>query len=120
MQNVVLTQLSIPELEQLFHETLDRYFADKQIAVASPKPDEIGGIELAVEITGKAKPTIYNYCSDNLIPHSKRGKKLYFSRNELTDWLKSGKRKTRAEIALEAENFSPTNSRQPKTTVAAR
>ncbi len=109
MQNVVLTQLSIPELGQLFHETLDRYFADKQIAAASPEPDEIGGVEMAMEITGKAKPTIYNYCSDNLIPHSKRGKKLYFSRNELTDWLRAGKRKTRSELALEAENFSLKN-----------
>ena len=53
------------------------------------------------------------------IPHSKQGRQLYFSRKELTDWLKSGKRKTQAELALDAENFSPINSKN-KTTVAAR
>ncbi len=106
MQNVVLTQLSISELGQLFHDTLDRYFTETQISVARPEPDEIGGIDLAVKITGKAKPTIYNACADRTIPHWKKGKKLYFSRNELLEWLRAGKRKTQAEVALDAENFS--------------
>jgi predicted DNA-binding transcriptional regulator AlpA len=84
------------------------------------EPDEIGGIELAVKITGKAKPTIYSLCHQRLIPHSKQGKQLYFSRNELTEWLRQGKRKTHRELALEAENLSSTNSRQPKSIVTAR
>ena len=70
--------------------------------------DEIGGIDLAVQITGLAKPTIYALVSDLKIPHSKpSGKKLYFSRLELLNWLKAGKRKTSAELALEAENHNP-------------
>ncbi len=71
--------------------------------------DEIGGIDLAVQLTGKAKATIYSLCHARLIPHSKQGKQLYFSRKELLEWLKAGKRKTQNEIALEAENFSPEN-----------
>ena len=80
--------------------------------------DEIGGIDLAVKITGKAKATIYSKCHARTIPHWKQGKQLYFSKNELTQWLRSGKRKTRSELALEAENFSPEKSRQPKIGVA--
>jgi predicted DNA-binding transcriptional regulator AlpA len=114
MQNFVLTQLSISELGQLFHDSLDRYFAEAQISVVQPEPDEIGGIELAVKITGKAKPTIYGLVHSRSIPHSKQGKRLYFSRKELLDWLKSGKRQTHSELALEAENFSSTNSKQNK------
>ncbi len=110
MQNVVLTQLSIPELGQLFHDTLDRYFTETQISVVQPEPDEIGGIELAVKITGKAKPTIYGLVHSRSIPHSKQGKRLYFSRKELLDWLRAGKRKTQSELALEAENFSSDKS----------
>ncbi len=119
MQNIILTQLSIPELNQLFYEAIDKYFADKQINPVKPEADEIGGIELAVEVTGKAKPTIYNACSDRTIPHWKKGKRLYFSRKELTDWLKSGKRKTHSELTLDAENFSLTNSKQNNKTVTA-
>ncbi len=114
MQNIVFTQLSIPELGQLFHDTLDRYFTEKHVNLAESEADEIGGIDLAVEITGKAKPTIYGLVHSRSIPHSKQGKRLYFSRKELLDWLRAGKRKTQSELALEAENFSSTNSKQNK------
>ena len=69
------------------------------------REDEIGGIELAIELTGLAKPTIYGLVSERKIPYSKRGKKLYFSRKELLIWLTNGKRKTHDEIAAEAVNF---------------
>ncbi len=71
-----------------------------------PEADEIGkGAEFASKITGKAVPTIYDLVHKRLIPHSKRGKHLYFSRQELIDWLRDGGRKTQAEIAAEAQTF---------------
>ena len=106
MQNVVLTQLSVPELGQLFQDALDKYFSEKQIIVAQQEADEIGGVDLAVEVTGKAKPTIYSMVSNRQIPHSKRGKTLYFSRNELMQWLAAGKRKTQFELAADAAKIS--------------
>lgn len=119
MQNLVFTQLSIPEVRQLFRDELVSYFAENKIGAAQTDADEIGGIDLAVEITGKAKPTIYGLVHDRKIPHSKQGKQLYFSRKELTNWLRAGKRKTQAELALDAETFSP-NKPKSNTTVAAR
>ena len=58
-----------------------------------------------MEITKLAKPTIYGLVSKSKIPHSKPGKKLYFSRKKLLKWLTNGKRKTQDEIAEEAVNF---------------
>lgn len=116
MQNIVLTQLTVPELGQLFQDALDKYFSERQVIIASPEADEIGGIDLAVEVTGKAKPTIYAMVSNRQIPHSKRGKQLYFSRKELTEWLRDGKRKTHRELALDAENFSKNNNLKNVTT----
>lgn len=115
MQNLVLIQLSVPELEQLLQDVLDKYFIEKQTNVVQTITNEFGGIELAVQITGLAKATIYTLVSARKIPHSKQGKKLYFSRNELTEWLKQGKRKTKAEIALDAKNFRQTipKTKQP-------
>jgi excisionase family DNA binding protein len=118
MQNLFFTQLSIPEVQQIFRNELENFFAEKSLNTKT-EADEIGGIDLAVEITGKAKPTIYALVHKRKIPHSKQGKQLYFSRKELTDWLKSGKRKTQAELALDAGHFSTTNHKN-KTTVAAR
>ena len=105
MQNLLLTQISDVEIRQLLREELENFFAEKQFADEKGKNEEIGGIDLAIEITGLAKPTIYSLCSERKIPHSKQGKRLYFSRQELTDWLKQGKRKTNAEIAIEAANY---------------
>lgn len=105
MQNLVFTQLSIPEVRQIFRDELENFFAEKQIGTKQTETDEVSGINLAIELTGLAKPTIYGLVSERKIPHSKQGKRLYFSRQELTDWLKQGKRKTQAEIKLEAFEF---------------
>ena len=106
MQNLVFTQLSIPEVRQIFRDELESFFAEKQSSVKQIKTDEISGIELAIELTGLAKPTIYGLVSERKIPHSKQGKRLYFSRQELLEWIKDGKRKTQAEIKIEAANFN--------------
>ncbi len=108
MQNLVLIQLSIPELEQLLQDVLDKYFIVKQTNIVQPITDEFGGIELAVQITGLAKATIYTLVSTRKSLIQSEVKKLYFSRHELTEWLKQGKRKTKAEIALDAKNFRQT------------
>jgi len=105
MQNLLLTQISDTEIRQLFREELANFFAENKIGENKADNEEIGGIDLAIELTGLARPTIYGLVHGRTIPHSKRGKKLYFSRRELTEWLKQGKRKTNAEIVVEAENY---------------
>lgn len=62
------------------------------------EPESLGGIQLAVQITGLAIPTIYSYVSERQIPHYKKGKRLYFKRSELEKWIEGGKRKTEEEI----------------------
>ncbi|MDJ1468685.1 helix-turn-helix domain-containing protein [Cytophagaceae bacterium DM2B3-1] len=56
-----------------------------------PSPAHLGGIELAMQITGLAQSTIYNLVSADRIPYMKRGKKLYFSRTDLEAWIMDGK-----------------------------
>ncbi len=100
-------QITIPtkeEIRAVIDEALVAFFSENPI-YPQTDADEIGGIDLAIEITGLAKPTIYGLVSERKIPHSKQGKRLYFSRQELTDWLKQGKWKTQAEIKIEAENY---------------
>lgn len=61
--------------------------------------DEIGGLALAVEITGLARRTVYKLTHRRAIPHRRVGGRLYFRRSELETWIDAGKRKTVAEIA---------------------
>lgn len=73
----------------------------KQLKAATPA-DEIGGLELAVQITGLAPRTLYKYTHRRAIPHSRLGGRLYFRRSELEGWISSGRRATAAELALQA------------------
>jgi excisionase family DNA binding protein len=58
---------------------------------AAPAP-EVGGIELAQQVTRLSKPRLYALVSAREIPHAKRGNKLYFNRAELLAWVAAGKR----------------------------
>jgi excisionase family DNA binding protein len=52
-----------------------------------------------------AVPTIYSKVSSRELPSYKNGKRLYFSKKEIDEWMKSNKRKTHAEIKLEVEQY---------------
>ncbi len=106
--DLTVTNLTLADISQAIRTELETFFAEKKLA-ENLSEDKIGGIELAMKLTGKAKPTIYALVSARRIPHSKQGKRLYFSRRELLEWLQSGKRKTHAEIATEAANFGQKN-----------
>jgi excisionase family DNA binding protein len=100
--DITVTNLTIEDISRAIRNELRIYFEEQE---ETKREDEIGGIELAIEVSGLAKPTIYGLVSRREIPHSKRGKKLYFSRRELKEWLTTGKRKTQDEIAEEAAIF---------------
>lgn len=70
-----------------------------------PDKEELFTISEASDFINLAKPTIYGLVSRNEIPHSKKGKRLYFSKQELLSWIKSGRRKTVSELKVEAENM---------------
>lgn len=98
-------QLTIPSTDDIraaVRDELATFFSTYQVK-PTEETDEIGrGAEFASKITGKAVPTIYDLVHKRLIPHSKRGKDLYFSRNELRRWMLEDRRKTEKELALEA------------------
>lgn len=57
----------------------------------------------------RTKPTWYSKISRNEVPHYKRGKKVYFLKSEIDEWLKQGKCKSNAEIKQEAEAYLSNN-----------
>lgn len=64
--------------------------------------DELLTIEQAADFLSLSVPTLYAKTSTKAIPFMKRGKRLYFSRTELMEYLKAGRSKTRAEQIAEA------------------
>lgn len=78
--------------EQILHQLLRDSSSDTV--------DEIGGIELASQITRLSKARIYTLVSDRGIPHKKRGNRLTFRRSELLEWLDKGNREEKGGIEL--------------------
>jgi hypothetical protein len=58
-----------------------------------------------------AKPTVYGWVHSSIIPFHKRAKKLFFLKSEIDLWLKTGRRKTLAEIAGEADSYLTTKKK---------
>jgi excisionase family DNA binding protein len=84
-------QSQVDTLTELLQETL-------QNSNQRPATDSTDGIELAVEVTGLAKGTVYNLVAERKIPHYKRGKRIYFNRHELQNWIREGRRLTKDEL----------------------
>jgi excisionase family DNA binding protein len=106
MENVIFTQLSIPEIRQLFRQELETYFAtQKQGNTNQPEPEQLLTVQQAAELLNLSVPTLYGYTQRAEIPVCKRGKRLYFSKQSLFEWIKDGRKKTLAETASEAETY---------------
>lgn len=71
--------------------------------------DDLLTIRQAAEFLSLSVPTLYTKVSRKEIPFNKQGKRLYFSVVELSEWVRSGRKKTAEEIN------SPTNSIIPPT-----
>jgi excisionase family DNA binding protein len=67
--------------------------------------DQLLTIQQAGDLISLSVPTIYGLVSRSEIPVNKMGKRLYFSRQELIDWIKSGRKKTVYEINAEANQY---------------
>jgi excisionase family DNA binding protein len=66
---------------------------------------EILNLERAAEYISLSKSAIYKKTSERNIPHFKKGKKLYFKRSELDEWLTQNRIKTNSEIDQQANNY---------------
>ena len=67
--------------------------------------DELLTIQQASELLNLSVPTLYSKVSKGELPVMKRSKRLYFSRTELLEYLKAGRKKSNAEIEQEAKAY---------------
>lgn len=68
--------------------------------------DEFLTIKEAASLLHLSVPTLYSKHSKGEIPNvSKRGKRLYFSKQSLINWVKEGNQKSKLETVLEVEEY---------------
>ncbi len=83
-----ITSLNVTELEELITASVQKCL-NSTLHPAQPAQNDLIGIDEACDITGWLKPTIYKKSFNSEIPCSRLGKRLVFSRKELTAWLQS-------------------------------
>ncbi|MEC5173903.1 helix-turn-helix domain-containing protein [Chryseobacterium nepalense] len=84
---------------------LKRLLIKKQEQPTIDQPDQLLTIQEAAEFLSLTVPTMYSKVSKREIPCMKRSKRLYFSRTELLEYLKEGRKKSNTEIEAEAEAY---------------
>ena len=87
-------------------ESIEQLLASKKDSVYIKKnEDELFGVKEAAAFLNLTVPTIYSKVSKGELPVMKRSKKLYFSKLDLLEYLKIGRKKTNLEIQNEANKF---------------
>jgi excisionase family DNA binding protein len=69
------------------------------------QPEQLLSIQQVADFLSLSVPTIYGLVSKAEIPCMKRGKRLYFSRDEITKWVKAGRKKTLDELRADADAY---------------
>ncbi|WP_281336256.1 helix-turn-helix domain-containing protein [Flavobacterium eburneipallidum] len=97
----------IPILMNKLHEKLEHL--EKlivKISIKTEDKEDILNIEEASKLLNLSISTIYSKVSKREIPVNKQGKRIYFYKHELMQWIKSGRIKTYLEIENEIDKRS--------------
>lgn len=105
MQAVTITQISPPELETLIEKTISKCLSSNKPTPTQPATDQLLTITQVAEFISLSVATVYGLVSRSAIPCMKKGKRLYFSKDEISNWIKAGKKKTISELSAEADTY---------------
>jgi len=89
---------------------LKRLFIERQ-ETPTEHPEQLLSIQQAAEFLSLSVPTLYSKVSKGELPVMKRSKRLYFSRTELMEYVKAGRKKSNAEIEQEAKAYLSNNKK---------
>lgn len=110
----IFTSFSRSDLQDLIAGTVNACLKVHYNKIATTDPDELLTVQQAASFLSLAVPTIYGLISRNEISNLKKGKRVYFIRQDLINWLKESRRKTNAEIAEENDTYLLTQKKGGK------
>ena len=102
---MIIIQLTEEQFKGLLEEAI-RKASITNHQEPSPPPDELLTAVQTADFLSLELSTIYSLVNQKAIPYMKpNGKRLYFSKQELIGWIKSGRKKTVSEMASDATNY---------------
>lgn len=109
MEDLMFTSLKKEELSTIIEHSIRKVLAENPPSKSESNTPDLLNIEEASSLLNLAKATVYALSSSGRIPVFKKSKRLYFSRSQLLDWVKTGRKKSIDEIELEAQEYSLKN-----------
>lgn len=111
MNEIRIAEMTPDELETLFINCLKAFYKYNPTENAAtdnttaPDARKVLNVDQLCEYAGLKKSTLYKLTANGSIPHSKRGKRLFFDRGAVEAWLLSNQRGTRADAEAKADEF---------------
>lgn len=103
MNNPILTQPSVEEMRQMLREELSTFLSNMPSSIGTNAPQELLNIAGATRFLNLSTSAIYSLVQRREIPHMKRARRLYFSKDELRNWVEEGRKPTQAVLQAAAE-----------------
>ena len=107
----ILTSLSEQELKSFLKEAIREVFTENSVLLKHPLLPDILDIKQAANFLKLKLTTLYEKTSKRIVPHFKKGNKLYFYREELERWITGGKVKTQQELEGDAVTYLMTSNK---------
>lgn len=109
----VFFNVPLSKLEPIFKRWIKEVQSEYHLIKVEPTDqlERLLTITEASEFLNLTVPTIYSKVSKGELPVMKRSKRLYFSRSELLEYLKQGRKKSFTEIEQEAEAYLSNNKK---------
>jgi len=104
---MIILQLNSEQLSSLIKSCILQVLKETppQTVEPSDQPERLLTIHEAAEFLNLKVPTMYSKASKGELPVMKRSKRLYFSSTELMEYIKTGRKKSNADIGAEAEAY---------------
>lgn len=107
MEKTILISLPIEDLQTVIIDCVNSCLKNNQQSETnlSEQPEQLLTVDQAAQFLRLTTPTIYSKVSRGELPVMKRSKRLYFSRVELMNYIKAGRKKSNEEIEEEANIY---------------
>ena len=94
---MIIVQLDSEQLSNLIQSSVRKVLKETPPQTVEPtdQPEQLLTIQQAAEFLSLTVPTLYSKTSKGELPFMKRGKRLYFSRTELLEYIKEGRKKVK-------------------------
>lgn len=114
MKAITANEYTGPEFEALIEDVLRRVLKSQRPDHSLQEPDDLLTVKACAELLSLSIPTIYGKLHRRELPAMKRGKRVYFRRSEILEYLEQGRKKTISEIQAEANCSIANNKRSRK------